>query len=170
MADTQQVKEILAQLEKFLQERETISPVLDRIMGDLGGRAIGLWRCETGKLIQVGFRAVPEMDEQVSKQFASFTREVSLQNTGLGIVKAIVERTPAIGTLRGEESGLQGSSEWLQKFGAQQSYAVPVLEGDQVVGVLAISTNCVHQSGDPEWEILTKIAVGIGEKKLLGMF
>ncbi|WP_339732587.1 GAF domain-containing protein [uncultured Gimesia sp.] len=165
----QQVNDILAQFEEAFQEKCTIFPVLDRIMDDLGGRAIGLWRCEIGKLIQIGFRAVAEMDEQVRKQFASFTQEVSLEKTGLGIVKAIIERTPTIGTLRVEESGLQGSSEWLQKFGAQQSYAVPIIEGDQVVGVLAISTNCVHQEGDPEWEILTQIAEGIGEKKLLGM-
>lgn len=170
MVDAQQVKEIVAQFEELFQSKNSISPVLDRIMDVLGGRAIGLWRCKAGKLIQVGFRAVTEMDEQVRKQFASFTQEVSLENTGLGIVKAVMERTPAIGTLRGEETGLQGSSEWLQKFGAQQSYAIPVVEGDEVVGVLAISTNCVHQAGDPEWEILTKIADGIGEKKLLGMF
>lgn len=165
----QQANQILTQLEEVFQEKKAISPVLDQIMEVLGGRAIGLWRCEMGKLIQVGFRAVAEMDEQVRKQFAAFTREVSLENTGLGIVKAVIEQTPAIGTLRGEKSGLQGSSEWLQKFGALQSYAVPVFEGDQVVGVLAISTNCVHQAGDQEWEILSKIANGIGEKKLLGM-
>ncbi|MCA9014036.1 MAG: GAF domain-containing protein [Planctomycetaceae bacterium] len=165
----QQANEIATWFEEAFQENKEILPVLDRIMDLLGGRAIGLWRCETDRLVQVGFCAVAEMDEQVRKQFAAFTREVSLENTGLGIVKAIVERRPAIGTLRGEESGLKGSSEWLQKFGAQQSYAVPVFEGDQVAGVLAISTNCVHQTGDREWEILTRIAQGIGEKKLLGM-
>tara|TARA_R110002095_G_scaffold1076_3_gene5100 strand:+ start:9704 stop:10210 length:507 start_codon:yes stop_codon:yes gene_type:complete len=165
----QQIDEILALMEASLGEEKTVSPVLDRILVDLGGRAVGLWRCGKGRLIQLGFRAVPQMDEQIRRQFAEFTQEVSLENTGLGIVKAVVERIPAIGTLQGKESGLEGSSEWLRKFEAQQSYAVPIFEGNQVVGVLAISTNGIHQTGDPEWERLTKIAAGIGEKKLLGM-
>tara|TARA_R110002111_G_scaffold262289_1_gene337775 strand:+ start:54681 stop:55187 length:507 start_codon:yes stop_codon:yes gene_type:complete len=165
----QQASEILVLMENALGEKKTVSPVLDRILEVLRGRAIGLWRCGKGKLIQIGFRAVPQMDEQIRRQFAEFTQEVSLENTGLGIVKAVVERIPAIGTLQGKESGLPGSSEWLQKFEAKQSYAVPIFEGNQVVGVLAISTNGIHQPGDAEWEILAKIAAGMGEKKLLGM-
>ncbi len=166
----QQVDEILEQIGEAFQEK-TFAPVLDRIMELLNGRAIGIWRCDDkGQLLQIGFRAVTEMDEHVRKQFASITKSVSLENTGLGIVKAVVERKPAIGTLQVGESGLQGSSEWLKKFGAQQSYAVPIFEDDQVVGVLAISTTCVHQIGDIEWESLKEIAEGIGEKNFLGMF
>lgn len=164
----EQIEEILTQIEQAFQEK-TFAPVLDRIMDLLKGRAIGIWHCDNqGQLIQIGFRAVAEMDEQVRKQFSSFTKQVSLENTGLGIVKAVVERKPTIGTL--QNPGLQGSSEWLKKFGAQQSYAVPIFENDQVVGVLAISTTCAHQIGDFEWESLKKIAEGIGEKKYLGMF
>jgi|GEM_PF-2107885 len=166
----QQANDILERIEKTLQEKKTVAPVLDQILMCLGGKAIGLWCCSEGKLCQIGFRAVSEMDEQVRKQFAALTQEVPLENTGLGIVKAIVDKKPAIGTLHAGKSGLQGSSEWLRKFEAQQSYAVPIFEGDQVVGVLAISTNCIHQTGDIEWVILTEIAEGIGEKKLLGMF
>ncbi len=165
----QKVIEILEEFEVVLREGKTIAPVLDRIMEDLDGRAIGLWRCGQGKLLQIGFCAATEMDQQIREQFTSFTQEVSLENTGLGIVKAVIENDPAIGILQGEKSGLEGSSEWLKKFGALQSYAVPIQEGSQVVGVLAISTNCIHQTGDVEWKILTKIAEGIGEKKLLGM-
>ncbi|QDU09142.1 GAF domain-containing protein [Gimesia aquarii] len=165
----QQIDDILEQIEQAFREK-TFAPVLDRIMDFLKARAIGMWRCDNqGQLTQIGFRAVTEMDEHIRKQFTSFTKQVSLDNKGLGIVKAVVERKPAIGTLRGE-SGLQGSSEWLKKFGAQQSYAVPIFENDQVVGVLAISTTCVHQIGDFEWESLKKIAAGIGEKNFLGMF
>lgn len=165
----QQANEILELIEQAVQEKKTVSPVLDQILMVLGGKAIGLWRCSEGKLLQTGFCAVSEMDEQVRKQFAALTHTVPLENTGLGIVKAIIDKKPAIGTLQAGKSGLQGSAEWLRKFGAQQSYAVPIFEEDQVVGVLAISTNCIHQTGDIEWEILTEIAEGIGEKKLLGM-
>ncbi|WP_299460372.1 GAF domain-containing protein [uncultured Gimesia sp.] len=165
----QQTNEILILMEEALGNKKTVAPVLDQILEFLGGRAIGLWRCGKGKLLQIGFRAVPEMDEQISRQFAEFTQEVPLENTGLGIVKAVLDQIPAIGTLQGENSGLQGSSEWLRKFEAQQSYAVPIFDADQVVGVLAISTNCIHHTGDTEWKILTNIAAGIGEKKLLGM-
>lgn len=165
-----QVNEILEQFEQVVQGKKTVVPVLDQILMVLGGKAVGLWRSREGRLRQIGFRAASEMDEQVRKQFAVLTHEVPLENTGLGIVKAIVDKEPAIGTLQAGKSGLQGSSEWLRKFGAQQSYAVPIFERDQVVGVLAISTNCIHQTGDIEWEILTEIAKGIGEKKLLGMF
>lgn len=165
-----QVSETLDDLEATLRQKSPISSILDEIMADLGGRAIGLWRCEAGSLIQVGFRAVEEMDEQVREQFASFTQKVSLENTGLGIVKAVTDQEPAIGTLQPEQSGLKGSSEWLVKFGAQQSYAVPICEGAQSTGVLAISTAGIHQEGDQEWEILTQLAEGIGERKLLGVF
>lgn len=166
----QQVDEILKLIREAFQKK-TFAPVLDRIMELLKGRAIGIWRCDNqGQLLQISFRAVAEMDEQVRKQFTSITKSVSLKNTGLGIVKAVVERKPVIGTLQVGESGLQGSSEWLKKFGAQQSYAVPIFEDDQVVGVLAISTTCVHQIGDIEWESLKEIAEGIGEKNYLGMF
>ncbi|MCH9655078.1 MAG: hypothetical protein K0U86_00845 [Planctomycetes bacterium] len=166
----QQINEILVQLEAALRGKKTVVPVLAQILGLLEGRAIGLWCCGNNILRQVGFHAVKEMDVEIRKQFAEFTREVPLENTGLGIVKAIVEKIPATGTLHGEKSGLEGSSEWLRKFEAQQSYAVPIFEGNQVVGVLAISTRCIHQVGDPEWETLTKIAAGIGKKKILGMF
>ncbi|WP_298860454.1 GAF domain-containing protein [uncultured Gimesia sp.] len=165
----QQTKEILVQLEAAIQGKKTVVPVLVRILELLKGRAIGLWCCEYDILRQVGFYAVKEMDVEVRTQFAEFTREVPLENTGLGIVKAIVEKIPAIGTLQGEKSGLEESSEWLRKFEAQQSYAVPIFEGDQVVGVLAISTSCIHQVGDSEWETLANIAAGIGKKKILGM-
>lgn len=165
----QQVIEILEEIEDSFREHKPLDLVLDRLMDDLGGRAIGLWRCEQDRLLQVGFRAVSEMDEHVRKQFASFTEEVSLDNTGLGIVKAVMENEPAIGNLQGEQSGLTGSSKWLKKFEALQSYAVPIVTDIQVVGVIAISTNCIHQVGDVEWEVMRKIAEGIGKKKLLGM-
>ena len=166
----QQINDILVQFEAALSGIKTVVPILNQILTLLGGRAIGLWRREKSSLLQIGFQAVTEMDVEVQKQFAEFTQEVPLKNTSLGIVKAVVEKTPAIGTLQGAKSGLEGSSEWLQKFGAKQSYAVPIFEGDQVVGVLAISTNCIHQVGDIEWEIHANIAAGIGEKKLLGMY
>lgn len=165
-----QVEQVVTQLEQELREQNSVSGVLDLLLQELDGRAIGLWRCESGQLLQVGFRAVPEMDEQVQQEFAALTRQVSLENTGLGIVKAVLEQKPAIGTLSSTESGLPGSSEWLHKFGARQSYAIPVFESGEVVGVLAISTESAHQAGDIEWEIQTQIAEGIGQKKLLGMF
>lgn len=166
----QQVTEIMEQFESVLHHQRSISDVLDRLMEVLGGRAIGLWRCQSGNLIQLGFRADSQMNEQVKREFAALTQEVSLKNTGLGIVKAVLDGNPAIGTLQANESGLQGSSEWLQKFDAKQSYAIPIFEGDQVVGVLAVSTNQVHKAGDLEWELQAQVAREIGTKQLLGMF
>ncbi|QDT89355.1 GAF domain-containing protein [Gimesia algae] len=164
-----QVTEIVQQFESVSQHQRSISDVLDRLLEVLGGRAIGLWRCQSGSLVQLGFRADSQMKEQVKREFTALTLEVSLKNTGLGIVKAVIDQKPAIGTLQANESGLQGSSEWLQRFEAKQSYAIPVFEGDQVVGVLAVSTNQVHQAGDPEWELQTQVAREIGAKQLLGM-
>lgn len=165
----QQATEIVEQFESVIRHQRSISDVLDRLLEVLDGRAIGLWRCESGNLVQLGFRADARMNEQVKQEFAALTQEVSLKNTGLGIVKAVLDQTPAIGTLQANESGLQGSSEWLQRFEAKQSYAIPVFEGDQVVGVLAVSTNQVHQAGDPEWELQSQIAREMGAKQLLGM-
>ncbi len=164
-----QVDQVVAQFEEELHEQNSVSGVLDLLLEQLNGRAVGLWKREAGQLVQVGFRAVPEMDEQVQQDFAALTRQVSLDNTGLGIVKAALEQEPAIGTLSSTKSGLAGSAEWLQKFGAAQSYAVPVFESGEVAGVLAISTVSAHQAGDMEWENLSRIADGIGQKQLLGM-
>ncbi len=165
----QQVTEIVEEFESVLQHQRSLSDVLDRLLEVLGGRAIGLWRCQSDSLIQLGFRADSNMNEQVKREFAALTLEVSLNNTGLGIVKAVIDQKPAIGTLQAQESGLQGSSEWLERFEAKQSYAIPVFERDRVVGVLAVSTNQVHQAGDPEWELQTQVAREIGVKQLLGM-
>jgi len=165
-----EVNQVVERFASELRKQKRVSSVLDLLLENLDGRAIGLWRCDSGFLKQVGFRAVPDMAEQVQREFAELTREVSLENTGLGIVKAVIERKPAIGTLSSAESGLPGSSAWLVKFGAQQSYAVPIFEEDEVVGVFAISTKCIHQAGDSVWEIQSQIAAGIGENKLLGMF
>ena len=57
-----QVEQVVTQLEQELREQNSVSGVLDLLLAQLKGRAAGLWRCADGNLLQVGFRAVPEMN------------------------------------------------------------------------------------------------------------
>ena len=105
-------------------------------------------------LVQVGFRAHPDMPDNVRVAFEQATLRVPLEQTGLGIVKAAVSRAPALATADPHSGQLGASASWLQRFEARQSLAVPVEDERGVRGVLAISTARPLVPDGEEWRLL----------------
>jgi hypothetical protein len=123
-------------------------------------RATGLWRQAGERLDLVAFEARPDMSEEVQRGFVEATRSVPLTEKGLGIVKAALDRAPAVA--REGDGSLGGSVTWLKKFGARQSLALPVVGGAGLVGVIAISTPEPFGEEDLPWRLLRAIAAAIG--------
>jgi hypothetical protein len=134
---------------------------LAMLLRALNARAVGLWRCRGDHLEQVGFRAVADMPQTTRQEFAAATRRVSLSETGLGIVKAVVSRKPAVAAVAGNVE-LGQSAGWLARFEARQSVAMPVQHHNAIVGVLASSSAQEIHAGDAHWELLGKLAAALG--------
>jgi hypothetical protein len=116
-----------------------LAPRLDALLADLGGRAIGLWRLNGGRLAQAAFRPAAGLDPEVARQFAEATRSVPLSSTELGIVRAATTGTIAVSRVE-ELPEREGSGRWLRAFGACCSVAVPIVgpRGD-LVGIASIA-------------------------------
>ncbi len=128
-------------------------------------RASGCWRLEEEFLRLVGFGWASDMPDAVSTGFQEATRRVALDQTGLGIVKAVVSCAPAIGHLDSGMTGLDGSASWIARFGATSSLAVPIWNADvdTVVGVIAISTADDVAEGDMLWQTMVQISEELGK-------
>jgi len=154
--------ELLQNFRRCLVEHLPVDTALDTLLKQTGARAVGLWRVQENQLIQVGFRAVPDMPLEVQVGFASATAAVPLSNPKLGIVQAVLSREPTIATLDPQETGLTVSASWLARFGAEQSVAFPIFDAAQTVtGVLAISTPAPLQSGDETWQLMITLTAGL---------
>lgn len=145
------------------QDREvSVFDALGELLEITDSRAVGLWRLEGNSLQLVGFQAKSDMPADVKRGFAEATRTVSLNQTGLGIVKAAVDRRPAVAHREAGETGLSDSAGWLARFEAVQSLAVPIGEGERMTGVLAMSTANRFVEDDETWQLLTGIAARLG--------
>ena len=127
-------------------------------------RASGCWRIQHGFLNLVGFGRASDMPDDVSRGFQLATRCVSLDQLGLGIVKAAVTAQPAVGRRDAQSTGLDGSASWIAKFASNTSLAVPIRNNESqiVIGVLAVSTAAFVEEGDTLWQRLTLLANDLG--------
>lgn len=140
---------------------EGLDGALDEVLEATGARATGLWKVVGSELHQLGFRGCLDMPADVKRDFAAATFRVPLDRIGLGIVKAVVDRAPALSERQSGNQDLQSSPGWLERFACRRSLATPILEGDQVLGVLAISTTEAITPGDPVAQFLNEIADGL---------
>jgi len=133
---------------------------LDCLLELTGARATGLWIREHDELRCLGFRAVEDMPEEVRAGFAAATNVVSLEQTGLGIVKAVTTCRPTVATVDELGSNLVGSASWLVRFECRRSLAVPVISDSTglAVAVLAISTPRLLEPEWPEWNLMIQVA------------
>ncbi len=138
--------------------------LLARLVDETSSRASGCWRLKEGHLVLIGFGWARDMPIDVSEGFQAATCRVSLEQTGLGIVKAVASNKPAIGRRDPKESGLDGSATWIEKFGANTSLAVPIRQRqtNRIVGVLAVSTESFVEEGDSLWETLLRLSNELG--------
>lgn len=146
---------------RWLDEGGPYGPVLDALLAASGARATGLWHQRSGRLILLGFRAVPEMEEDVKREFARTTADVPLTKTAFAIVTAVVTGKPHSGTLDEHPGEIESSSNWLARFGAIQSLAVPIRAAGQSHGVLAVSSANRIQKGDTVWTVMTRLATAL---------
>lgn len=154
--------ELLSLFRRALTEQLTLDAPLEALLTATSARATGLWRVRDDELVQVGFRGVPDMPLDVRTGFAAATARVPLSNAGLGIVKAVTGRQPAIATLEPGHTGLTGSASWLARFRAVQSVAFPIFDPeDAVTGVLAISTAIPVEPSDVTWQLMLALTAGI---------
>jgi len=127
-------------------------------------RAVGLWQREGEDLVQLGYASCPDMPPDVHRDFRDGTKRVPLSQTGLGIVRATLTRKPAVATLEPEKTGLPGSAGWLDRFGAIESLACPILKQDGDVGwVFAVSAAYRFEKGNVHWSTVTGVADRLGK-------
>lgn len=136
---------------------------LDQYLAVTNSRAVGLWRLVADELQIVGFRGCSSMPIEVAQGFEDATRVVSLQQTGLGIVKAAVSQQPTVALLATNGGQLPGSASWLERFEAVQSLAVPVISEGHVRGVLALSTAYSFGPDHGAWQLTTELAERIAQ-------
>jgi hypothetical protein len=140
-----------------------ISQALDMLLSATGGCAIGMWHRVDRELQRIGFRCDDQFPRDVAKDFAATTQVVSLDLTGLGIVHATVTKRPAVALLPSLGGRLPGSGGWLEKFQAQQSLSIPILRGEEVVAVLALSTRFQFGEQDRTWILTAALAAKLSE-------
>lgn len=140
---------------------EPLHTILSGLLNETAARAVGLWRVTGERLVALGFLAVSDMPTEVSRGFAAATAEVSLSQTGLGIVKAVLSQAPAIALEDPQTTGLPGSASWLVRFEARQSLSLPVIREGNVVGVIAVALPKEFAASSPEWQTIERFAAEV---------
>lgn len=102
--------------------------------------AAGFWLRDGEFLTLASFSAHVEMPDDVQQAFQAATARVSLDQTALAIVQAVHARHTVTAVPPPEGQAGQGSPEWLRRFAARQSAAVPVQVRGEVRAALAVAT------------------------------
>ncbi|MCG6154326.1 GAF domain-containing protein [Rubinisphaera margarita] len=141
------------------------APVSDdlpgRLVQETNAWAVGLWRKKGTELRLCVFAAAEGFDETVAKEFTVATRRVPLDQTQLGIVNAVVHNRPALARAEELTGDLQKSAGWLGRFGARCSLSCPVMAGEDIIGVFAVSWKDAYQENDAWPQELQKLADAI---------
>ena len=156
-------QQISGDIRASLSAGRSADQALDDLLVATRARAVGIWRHTDKRLLRIGFRAAADMAPDVKEQFAAATESVSLEQTGLGIVKSFVNEAPAIVTLTNDRYTAGTSESWLARFQARQSLAVPIRQVDCIVGVLAISTANELRPESLAWQVIVGVAAMLGQ-------
>ena len=146
---------------RWLDEGGPQEQALDALLSATRSRATGLWQQSSGRLSLLGFCGVSELADDVKNEFVSATTDVSLTRAGLAIVSASVAGEPFSGSLDEDAVDVDSSSNWLARFGAIQSLAVPIQAACENHGVLAVSTANRIEKGDQVWTLMTRLATAL---------
>lgn len=136
---------------------DRVDEVMSALLSATNARAVGWWRRIGDELDLLSFRAVADMPEDVRIGFAAATKRVAMSRIELGCVRAAAELCPVVAREDAIQRGLTGSASWLAQFGASQSLALPIVQGDVAVGVLAIATTDVFDEESPTWRTMSAI-------------
>lgn len=140
---------------------DRVDVVMLSLLSATGSRAVGWWRRVGEELEQLSFQAVADMPEEVRVGFMAATGRVAMSRIELGCVRAAAELRPVVAREDAAQRGLTGSASWLERFGASQSLALPIIQDGLAVGVLAIATSEVFDEASPIWRTMTAIVAGL---------
>ncbi|MFO0948762.1 MAG: hypothetical protein U1D30_23040 [Planctomycetota bacterium] len=116
--------------------RESLVDWLERFRCEMGGRTAGVWKLQGIHLVNLGHSFAPDVDEVVSSAFRLQTAVVRLSRWDLAIVAAVIAKDTVSATVTGP---LEGSGQWLERLGAERSFATAILGERTILGVLGIS-------------------------------
>ena len=135
--------QLAAQVAAFLQTDSpatTGAALADALLQQHSAWALGAWKLVGEHLERLLFRTDPAFDPQVSREFQAATERVSLSQTRLGIVNAVVNDRPALAISTQQAGDLGQSASWLERFGAGCSLSCPIRNGaGEIVAVFAVS-------------------------------
>lgn len=152
-------------------DRDEAGRRTEGLLGALSARAAGWWTVETKTcctscqakgpcLVLMAFRGARDLDRSVAREFESATAVVPLEQVELGIVRAVVEKVPAVSIAEALPAHL-GSGQWLRAFEAARSVAVPLLDGrGEVSGVLSVALPTVGPPDDASVASLVRAWAG----------
>jgi len=163
MEQSSESDRILTAFQKDLRAGTPPLDALRAILNATSGRAVGLWRRQEDALIQIGFCTAEDMPAETHDAFAAATKRVPLDETGLGIVKAVQTAAPALADLDSQTIVLETSATWLARFAARRSLAAPTSFNGSINGVLAVSTAGDLTPEHVEWDLICRLAAAIGD-------
>ncbi|TWU11326.1 hypothetical protein CA54_01320 [Symmachiella macrocystis] len=163
MEQSSDLDPILSAFQKDLAAGTPPLDALRAILNATSGRAVGLWQRQGDALLQIGFCTADDMPAETHDAFAAATKRVPLDETGLGIVKAVQTATPALADLDSQTTILETSATWLARFAARRSLAAPTSANGSINGVLAVSTAKDLTPGHAEWDLICRLAAELGD-------
>lgn len=110
-----------------------------------GALAAGIWKRTGSHLVLRAFNASDEMPVDVQSAFRAATANVSLDQTALAIVQAVLAGKTVTAVPPPEGEAGAGSPAWLRRFAARQSAAVPVVVDGSVVAAIAVASTRLFQ-------------------------
>ena len=142
---------------------DRVDSVMSSLLSATGARAVGWWRRIGEEFEQISFQAVTDMPEEVRIGFMAATGRVTMSRIELGCVRAAAELRPVVAREDAAQRGLTGSASWLTRFGARQSLALPIIQDDRAVGVLAIATEEEFDEDSPIWRTMAAIVAELAD-------
>lgn len=168
MTDSSNLEVLAQQLAQFLSKPGTDQFKSSHLEQELVDRtsawAVGLWKKTETDLHLICFGYANGFDDQVAADFQAATLKVSLEQTQLGIVNAVVHQRPALARVEEQTGDLRKSAGWLDRFGARCSLSCPISDqSGEIVGVLAVSWADAWKQDDEVPQNLLSLAGKISE-------
>ena len=142
---------------------DRVDAVMSALLTATGARAVGWWRRVGDELEQLCFQAVADMPDDVRAGFIAATGRVPMSRLELGCVRAAAELRPVVAREDAAQRGLAGSASWLERFGANQSLAMPIITNGTAIGVLAIATVEVFDEDSSAWRTVADIVTELSD-------
>ncbi len=154
----QSTQQLISQFSDFwIRPDDSTRSVMREFLDTFNARAAGCWQREGDELVCLEFAAADDMPVEVQRGFLDVMRRVSLSRVELGCVRAAAEMRPVVAREDAAQRGLSGSASWLERFGAGQSLAIPIVRNGEVVGVFAVATADRFDESSVIWQTMASM-------------